>query len=138
MIHISKLWVTLILLLGFQGVKAFAADDESSENSPINKLFALSCKSNERATGCTAPFRQCEIGIRFNPNDPFNEVDVIDTCRLSAKFKRCPDFSWEKCCATNCYIRNGKKFDGIGECIEGCGLSPASNVFWPHLNSDQN
>jgi len=107
-------WFIVCLLLSVVGsTGAFAKSA---------KLFDIQCKSDERATGCLAPYNQCEFGT---------EKDVIATCRLSAKYQRCPDFGWEKCCAANCYIRADRKVRKMGKCMEECTASPLGLVFWP-------
>lgn len=111
------LFVSLMTFnLGSVSVKA-----AGSAKSPYT-LFELSCSKNQRATGCAAPFRQCDLGV---------DRDIVQTCQYSAKKQRCPDFTWEKCCATNCFLRAGKTMKGTQACMEECGDSAGSRVYWP-------
>lgn len=90
-----------------------------AKQSPYD-LFNLSCSKNQRATGCASPYRQCDFGV---------EKDIYDTCMISAKNQRCPDFTWEKCCATNCYLRAGKKHKGTQACIDECSDPTAGRMY---------
>jgi len=85
-------------------------------------LYDVNCKASERATGCMAPFKQCELGVKKS---------VAATCMMAARRNNCPDFGWEKCCAANCYLRAGKKTSKMGACMDECGKASASTHFWP-------
>jgi hypothetical protein len=87
-----------------------------------SSIFDVDCSAKQRATGCMAPYKTCETGVRKN---------IVATCMMSAKFQRCPDFGWEKCCAANCYLRAGKNTSKMGQCMEECGSSAASAHYWP-------
>lgn len=118
MLHISRLLVFIFFAVSICSPAASAA---SSKKSPYT-LFELSCKKNQRATGCAAPFRQCDLGV---------DTNIADTCKISAKNQRCPDFSWEKCCAANCYLRAGNTMKGTEACMDQCGDSIGSRIYWP-------
>jgi len=105
----------MILFLG--GTFADAASPKKSSYD----LFDLSCAKNQRATGCAAPYRQCDFGV---------DKDIVETCKISARNQRCPDFSWEKCCATNCFLRAGKKHKGTQACIDECSDVAESRIYW--------
>lgn len=100
-----------------------------SKSAP-SKFFQIKCTTNERATGCTAPYPRCAKGT--------DQQSIVTTCMRSAGEKLCPDFSWEKCCAANCFIRKGGvdsdgvvRLTGMNECMNECLAAPAAQVFWP-------
>jgi hypothetical protein len=117
MLRTASTFLVAALFFFFSSTYAEAAP---AKKSPYD-LFNLSCAKNQRATGCAAPYRQCDFGV---------EADIVDTCKISAKNQRCPDFSWEKCCATNCFLRAGKKHKGTQACIDECSDVTASRVYW--------
>lgn len=114
--------------IGLLSEVSFGAPPKGKK-TPINELFQLKCAANERATGCTQPFQQCALGTP--------PKSVVQTCLKSARAPACPNFSWEKCCATNCFLRKGGidpdgtiRLTGMDKCMEQCGSAPASRVFW--------
>jgi hypothetical protein len=117
MLRKASAFIVAAMFLFLGGSIAQAA---AKKTSPYD-LYNLSCSKNQRATGCASPYRQCDFGV---------EQNIIDTCKLSAEHQRCPDFSWEKCCATNCYLRAGKKHKGTQACIDECSEITASRIYW--------
>lgn len=118
--------LVLSFALGFSGVTDISYGSEPAGNAERavksvpqpNKLFhQLNCSRTDRATGCAVPYRQCDLGG--------GDLDIVSACQLSASNQRCPDFSWEKCCATNCYLRGGNK------CMDECNAATEATAFSP-------
>ncbi len=115
MFRASRFFFLLLVLVGG------GYTSESFANKAPS-LYDVDCKSTERATGCMAPFQQCEVGVMKS---------VAATCMMAAQGNRCPDFGWEKCCAANCFLRAGKKTSKMGACMEECGKASAASHLWP-------
>lgn len=109
---------------------ALAKNSRKENYHKIYTLFDdLTCAPTHHATGCTAPYPKCVPGFPYK--------DAVKYCKIEAREQKCPDFSWEKCCATNCFLLNSQSFGPpMNRCLERCGSVPEARFYFPNTNKE--